>query len=375
MAGMGGETTDTERQRLERAARLARAALGLYGLADARLEPLRDGHVQVFRVSSASRGEHVLRLYAAPAREPSDAARDPRLRVGAALRSPGVLRSQLAWLSALRRDAGLLVPEPVPTLGGEPVGDVRVGGTPWARMSVLVGWVPGEHKREDLGEGDARELGSFVARMHAHAERWTPPEGSEFPRWDWRWPFGGSAPIWSEGPRVYSDEEMGVFKEAARRVRGRLEELGEGGEVFGPIHRDLGLGNIVFSRAGVGALDFDLCGLGHYLLDLSALRMDLGRLPEGRGAPAWDAVLEGYGRERPLPWPRARLERHLDAFQVMRRVSAVNRQLELLDSEAAGQGARGPRFLRTSLTWLGRRVPHLAALPTLPLALCQLMAS
>jgi aminoglycoside phosphotransferase (APT) family kinase protein len=120
----------------------------------------------------------------------------------------------------------------------------------------------------------------------------------------------------------------------------------------------------VFSRAGVGALDFDLCGLGHYLLDLSALRMDLGRLPEGRGGPAWDAVLEGYGRER-----------HLDAFQVMRRVSAVNRQLELLDSEAAGHGARGLQFLRTSLTWLGRRVPHLAALPTLPLALCQLMAS
>ena len=234
----------------------------------------------------------------------------------------------------------------------------------------------------DLSEVDARDLGSFVARMHAHAERWTPPEGSELPRWDWHWPFGGSAPIWGEGPRVYSDEEMAVFQEAARRVGGRLEEMSEGREVFGPIHRDLGLGNVVFSRFGVSVLDFDLAGLGHYLLDLSALRMDLGRMPEGRGGPLWDAIFEGYGRERPLPWPRACLERHLDAFQVMRRVSAVNRRLELLDSEAAGQGPRGPGFLRTSLTWLSRRVPHLAALPPLaplapgelPLALGQWMA-
>ena len=379
MARMGGETTNTERARLERATSLARSALGLYGLDDARLEILRDGFVQVFRVGSRPRGEYVLRLYAAPpqaAREPSGAA-DPRSRVGASLRSPGVLRSQLAWLSAMRRDTDLLVPEPVPTVGGDLVGDARVDGTPWARRSVLVGWVPGEHKRGDLSEEDARQLGSFVAGMHAHAERWTPPEGSEFPRWDWHWPFGGSAPLWSEGPKTYSAEEMGVFREAARRVRGRLEGLGEGREVFGPIHRDLNLGNLVFSRAGVGVLDFDLSGLGHYLLDLAALRMAAGQLPGGRRGPGWDALLEGYGRARPLPWTRACLERHLDAFQVMRRVSAVNRRLELLGSEATEQGTRGPRFLRTSLTWLGRRMPHLTALPMvlggLPLALRQFM--
>jgi hypothetical protein len=54
--------------------------------------------VQVFRVGSHPRGEHVLRLYAAPpraAREPSGAA-DPKSKVGASLRSPGALRSQLA---------------------------------------------------------------------------------------------------------------------------------------------------------------------------------------------------------------------------------------------------------------------------------------
>jgi hypothetical protein len=47
----------------------------------------------------------------------------------------------------------------------------------------------------------------------------------------------------------------------------------------------------------------------------------------------------------------------------MRRVSAVNGHLEFLGSKATEQGTRGPRFLRTLLTWLGRRVPHLTALP------------
>ena len=98
MARMGGETTNTGRARLERATRLARSALGLYGLDDAHLEILRNGFVQVFRVGSRPRGECVLRLYAAPpraAREPSGAA-DPKSKVGASLRSPGALRSQLA---------------------------------------------------------------------------------------------------------------------------------------------------------------------------------------------------------------------------------------------------------------------------------------
>jgi aminoglycoside phosphotransferase (APT) family kinase protein len=55
--------------------------------------------------------------------------------------------------------------------------------------------------------------------------------------------------------------------------------LGERREVFGPIHCDLNLSNLVFSRAGVGVLDFDLSGLGHYLLDLAALRTAAGQLP------------------------------------------------------------------------------------------------
>jgi Ser/Thr protein kinase RdoA (MazF antagonist) len=363
---MQGGTHDTGGAQLRRVTRLARAALGLYGLGDADFELLSyRPFVQVFRVKARWRGEYALRLYRTPrqaAQEPTDP--DPRPRIGVAMRSPGVLRSQLAWVSALRRDSGLLVPTPVPTLDGDLVGDVCVEGTPWRRTSTLVKWVPGEHKREGLRKAHARKLGSFVAKMHAHAERYPLPEGSEFPCWDWHWPFGEVAALWREGPKVYSTVEMEVFCEAARRVRERLEGMGEGREVFGLVHRDPKLRNVVFSWRGVGVLDFDLSGLGHYLLDLAVLRENMGRVPEVPQAPLWGALLEGYERARPLPGPRARLERHLDAFQAMRLTAAVNRQLKLLGSESTGQrGGRDPRLLRTTLTCLGERVRYLATFP------------
>ena len=161
-----------------RARRLAQAALKLYGLRDAEVDLLRHGFVLVFRVRSASRGEFALRLYGLPGGtrqpDPEHPSADPGSLTAAMLRSPRVLDSQLRWLSDLGHDTGLPVPEPLRTLDGELVGRVTVEGTPWRRHSALVRWVPGVHKGEDLTEADLLRVGSFVGRMHDHAERATP---------------------------------------------------------------------------------------------------------------------------------------------------------------------------------------------------------
>ncbi len=164
---------------------MAGAALELYGMEDPReVELLRHDFVQVFRVRSASQGEFALRLYGLP----EDARGSEGSTPSAALRSPGVLRSQLLWLSSLARDAGLPVPEPVPTLEGELVGEVADGdtpsGAPRRRRSALVRWVPGIPRHEALTEGEAKVAGALLARMHGHAEGYGGPDGSEFPRWD-----------------------------------------------------------------------------------------------------------------------------------------------------------------------------------------------
>jgi Ser/Thr protein kinase RdoA (MazF antagonist) len=73
----------------------------------------------------------------------------------------------------------------------------------------------------------------------------------------------------------------------ARRVREDLALLGHGIEVFGPIHRDLTLGNLLFgARTGrVGVTDFDQCGLGHHLFDLSVVLRSLLRSWRRAGRP------------------------------------------------------------------------------------------
>ena len=118
--------------------------------------------------------------------------------------------------------------------------------------------------------------------------------------------------------------------------------MGEGGEAFGVIHRDPKLENLLFDGARVGAVDFDLCGLGYYLLDLCTVRDSLKTHHADRLGALWEAFLAGYGRERPL---HQGLPRHLETLEAMRKVSAVNRQLELLGRGNAPQKLRSPRFL------------------------------
>jgi Ser/Thr protein kinase RdoA (MazF antagonist) len=335
-----------------RAKRLAEAALERYGLRDARLHLLRSGFKQVFHVESPTGEEFALRMYGVRhAVEGAARPDDPRLRTSATLRSPETLRAQLSWLMALGRETGLLVPEPVAALDGSLVGCASVEGVPGARRFALVRWVPGRNKKEDLSPADLSLAGSFVALLHGYAERYPVPEVSAFPRWDWHWPFGESAPVWSEGEAFYSADQMAVFEEAARRVRQDLEELGYGSDVFGVVHRDLGLDNLLFHDGIVGAIDFDLCGLGHYLLDLTATLGSLRPVHVDRIEQMQEALLEGYERERSL---HPEHQRYFITFTVMQRVAIINRQLQLLASGTTGHEVRDRRYLHNWVRWIRR---------------------
>ena len=154
-------------------------------------------------------------------------------RTSALLRSPEVLASQLGWLSELGRETGLLVPEPVPLPDGSLMGIIstsdlvprgsrlrwaskrrdakelerdRAGAPEMSRNYCLLRWVPGVHKLgEDLTTSHATLVGSYLARLHNHAEGRGVPEGAAFPRWDWGWPFAPSTPLWSKGAALYSE--------------------------------------------------------------------------------------------------------------------------------------------------------------------------
>lgn len=350
-----------------RATKLAEIALDRYGLSDARLQFLRQGFIQVFRVVHPSRGEFALRMYSAPPVD-SDAKGGGN---ATRLRSPETLRSQLLWLKALGRETDLLVPEPVPLANGSLVDYVSFDDLPlrhrflrrvWSRyratyhpahpgrFCVLLKWVPGEHKRgEDLTPADISLLGSYIARLHRHAEQYPLSEDAAFLSWDWEWAFGESVPLWKKGEAFYSSSEMAVFEKAARRARQDLENLGCDSHVFGIIHRDLNLDNLVFNGRRVGAIDFDMSGLGHYVLDLAVPLHGLRLNCSNRFEPMREALFEGYERICRLPH---NYEALLKTFATMLRIASINRDLELLASEATRRQSRGPDFLRNSVLWL-----------------------
>ncbi len=366
------ERVRQRRRRLEW--RLAEAALEHYGLRVTDLELLSRRFVQVFRVTSR-RDKFTLRLYDLPQSNEKTAGSEAEFRTGAGLRSTGVLASQLLWLSDLGRQTNLLMPEPVLLPDGSPLGristhDLSPRGSLLRRASrrrdaeglqsdlgdapgmhrnfALLRWVPGEHK-EVLKPEDLYLAGSYVAQLHRHAEGYGNPEGAVFPRWDWEWPFGESANLWSDGAAFYSDSDMDAFREASQHVREELQRLGEGLEVFGVIHRDLKLENLLFGDTRVGAVDFDLTGLGYYLFDLYTMRDSLRTHHADRIEPLWAAFLAGYERERALPED---LGRHLTTFDVMQKVASVNRQIRLRSQETGSAGLRSPNLLTNVASWL-----------------------
>ncbi len=174
--------------------KLAKAALGQYSLQGARLEFLRGNRrQQLFRVTSLARGEFVLRMY-----------RPPKSRQDMPFDSEEALSSQLLWLSALRQDMNLSVPEPIPALDGSFINRVSVEGVQQSRNCVLLSWMPGIHRT--LGSPNPADLsliGAYVARLHEHAERYSAPEGFARPRWDWEHLFDKSALLWSKGRDFY----------------------------------------------------------------------------------------------------------------------------------------------------------------------------
>jgi Ser/Thr protein kinase RdoA (MazF antagonist) len=362
--GAGGQrySETTRRQALA----LAETALGRWGVSDARLSPLSLGYKHVFRVSGPGGKEFVLRTYGRPDVDEDTLRRSPELRTGVGLRSPETLRSQLAWLAALATDEGLRVPQPVPASDGSVVVLVGAEGR-WSRLlpaaarrsaregersgrrCVLLGWVPGEQRAENLSPREASLAGSLLARMHRHGEQFDLREAPALPRWNWDWSFGLRTPIWREGVAFYSSDAMRTFERADAGCRALLKEIGHGRSVFGPTHHDLRLMNLVFEEGKVGAIDFDGCGLGHYLFDFAKMSSSLRAHLGDRTEPIWEAFLAGYEAERPLP---ESLDRHLWAFVAMRRMATVNRRL-VLAYPAGGPACRAEhkRFLTDAAGW------------------------
>ncbi len=277
---------------LGRVGRVARRALARYDAPpDARVTLINVSENATFRVDGldgGGAGAAILRVH----------------RLG--YHSREAIASELAWLEALRRDAGVRTPAVLPAADGSRVVAVPDPGAPPGgelRHCVMFEFLSGTEPAEDRLVEDFEPLGALTARMHLHAREWTRPPGFTRFHWDYEAALGAVARWgrWQDGAGV-DKEATAVLSRLDATLRDRLARFGRGPDRYGLIHADLRLANLlVDGTAGgrPGVIDFDDCGFGWFLYDLGAAVSFIEHYPQ---VPEMiESWTRGYRSVRALP--------------------------------------------------------------------------
>lgn len=184
--------------------------------------------------------------------------------------SKAAIKSELAWLMALR-DAGVVVtPKPVKGLDGEIIQKVGHKQLKVPRHVVLSDWETGAEP--GIGQDLAKPfevLGEVTARMHQHSKQWQRPSYFTRLTWNFETSLGEDKPHWGrwrDGMGVDPAKQK-LFGRTVDAIGKRLAAYGMGADRFGLIHCDLRLANLLMDGESVKAIDFDDCGFGWFMYD------------------------------------------------------------------------------------------------------------
>jgi Ser/Thr protein kinase RdoA (MazF antagonist) len=181
------------------------------------------------------------------------------------------IRSEIAWIDALRRDGVVETPAPLPGHDGGFVQTlVSPSGLP-ERRAVAFAFAEGREPTPgaDL-PGWFRTLGALTARMHGHAQIWTRPCDFRRKTWDFDAMFG-DRPYWGPWRAGVGLDAAGtaLFERALALIERRLARFGRSPERFGLIHADLRLANLLVDTEHLRVIDFDDCGISWRLYDFA----------------------------------------------------------------------------------------------------------
>jgi len=188
-----------------------------------------------------------------------------RLHVGAAAQGPSPLPWS-AWRPKPARGGGVSRTRPLPLREG--VG----GGVDRVLAAVAFEYVSG---REPAATGDLthcfQAVGAITARLHQHARAWCRPRGFVRNAWDFRATLGERA-LWGDWRAGIGLEKAGiaVLQRVADCLRIRLARFGRSPDRFGLIHADLRLSNLIVAGGALNVIDFDDCGFGWLGYDFAA---------------------------------------------------------------------------------------------------------
>jgi Ser/Thr protein kinase RdoA (MazF antagonist) len=248
------------------------------------------------------------------------------------------IASELAWLTALQNLPGLSTTRPIPGVQGlvTEIDD-----------RYLVAFAPLQGQELQPGDDLARwfaPLGEITARLHLHARQWTPPQGFTRKRWDVDTILGPD-PHWGHWRQAQGLDRNGetLLARATEALATKLNAYGTGPQVFGLIHADLRLANLMVDGDRLTAIDFDDCGFGWWAYDLAAALSFIEtdpRLPDL--IARW---VDGYARVATLqPQDRAMIP----SLILLRRVLLTAWLATRADSDTA-LSLGGPAYTRGTL--------------------------
>ena len=217
--------------------------------------------------------------------------------------SRNAIASELAWLTALRREGAVLTPIPLAGADGELIQLVADDALSHPRHVVLFAWEDGaepDEREQDL-RGPFEALGEITARMHAHVRRWRKPVGFERFTWDFETTLG-CRPHWGawRGGMGLNPAIEALFARTVDLVSRRLERFGTAPERFDLIHGDLRLANLLIDGEATKVLDFDDCGFGWLMYDCATTVSFFEHRPEVPDLVAALAARLSQG-DRPAP--------------------------------------------------------------------------
>ncbi|GBD48031.1 phosphotransferase enzyme family protein [Methylopila sp. Yamaguchi] len=225
------------------------------------------------------------------------------------------IRSELAWIEALRADGVAATPEPLRMRDGELLGAFEDEGS--LRHVVAFEHMSGGEPEpgEDMPHW-YRTLGTITAGLHGHVRGWRTPAGFRRKLWDFD-AMLGDRPLWGDWREGLGlePEARALIERASAVLRREVEAYGAAPERFGLIHADLRPANLLVDGDRLGVIDFDDCGFSWFMYDFAAAVSFMEHepfIPELQ-----DAWLEGYAAVAPV----SREERAImPTFLLLRRI-------------------------------------------------------
>jgi Ser/Thr protein kinase RdoA (MazF antagonist) len=253
--------------------------------------------------------------------------------------------TEQCWLTALRHDTTLSVPEPVQALDGTFIQKVGTSQLPEGRIVTLLRWIPGQPVGKHRTTSVLLQLGASMAQLHRHAEQFVFPPPLSRPQTEWNKLLSWQDSEYDTSATLTA-EQRAICSEASQQLLIEIAQIGTATE-YGLIHADLTFENCLLDHGELSLIDFAECRYASHFYDMA---VPLAELHDPRTADALRAAFfTGYSSVRPLG---ERYEGAIETFIVARAFDVL--EWIHLDWPSVHYHAYGPELLQRSLQTIQR---------------------